>query len=172
MAETDDWVAMASEYRAIAHPARSRGCAPVGARARTRLLLGASEGSVSTAPAALESVDLATTSVRDLNQRLHDAGGEGRSQWQIENPEGAHALAAGLDGELEVEINGHVGYYCAGMNKHATVRVAGNCGVGVAENMMSGTVIVEGSPASPPGRRGAAACWSSRAARPPAAGSR
>jgi glutamate synthase domain-containing protein 3 len=31
------------------------------------------------------------------------------------------------------------------MNKLATVRIRGNCGVGVAENMMSGAVIVEGS---------------------------
>jgi glutamate synthase domain-containing protein 3 len=109
---------------------------------------------VSTAPAALESLDLATTSVRELNQRLHDAGGAGRSQWRIENPEGAHALAAGLDGELEVEIDGHVGYYCAGMNKHATVRVAGNCGVGVAENMMSGLVVVDGDASQSAGATG------------------
>jgi glutamate synthase domain-containing protein 3 len=109
---------------------------------------------VSTAPAALESVDLATTTVRELNQRLHDAGPTGPSHWRVENPEGAHALAAGLDGELEVEIDGHVGYYCAGMNKHATVRVAGNCGVGVAENMMSGRVIVEGSASQSAGATG------------------
>src|SRR5262249_59215889 len=113
----------------------------VGPRARPRLLRAAGEGGVSPAPAALESVDLASMSVRDLNQRLHDAGEEGPSHWRVENPEGAHALAAGLDGELAVEIDGHVGYYCAGMNKRATVRVAGNCGVGVAENMMSGTII-------------------------------
>jgi glutamate synthase domain-containing protein 3 len=31
------------------------------------------------------------------------------------------------------------------MNQRATVRVRGNCGVGVAENMMSGIVIVQGS---------------------------
>jgi methylamine---glutamate N-methyltransferase subunit B len=109
---------------------------------------------VSTAPAALESVDLATTTVRELNQRLHDAGSRDPSHWRVENPEGAHALAAGLDGELEVEIDGHVGYYCAGMNKHATVRVAGNCGVGVAENMMSGRVIVEGSASQSAGATG------------------
>jgi methylamine---glutamate N-methyltransferase subunit B len=110
---------------------------------------------VSTAPAALESVDLATATVRELNQRLHDAGGgAGPTHWRVENPEGAHALAAGLDGELEIEIDGHVGYYCAGMNKHATVRVAGNCGVGVAENMMSGRVIVEGSASQSAGATG------------------
>jgi glutamate synthase domain-containing protein 3 len=109
---------------------------------------------MSAAPATLESVDLASTTVRDLNQRLHDAAGAGRSQWRIENPEGAHAVAAGLDGELEVEIDGHVGYYCAGMNKLATVRVAGNCGVGVAENMMSGLVVVDGDASQSAGATG------------------
>jgi glutamate synthase domain-containing protein 3 len=86
--------------------------------------------------------DLAAESVRECNQRLHE-GEPGRVV--IRNPGGRHAVAVGLDGPWEVEIEGHVGYYCAGMNKHATVRVRGNCGVGVAENMMSGTVIVEGS---------------------------
>ena len=126
----------------------------MGAGARAGVLLAAGEGGVSTTPAALESIDLATTTVRDMNQRLHDAGDASPSRWRIENPEGAHALAAGLDGELEVEIDGHVGYYCAGMNKQATVKVAGNCGVGVAENMMSGTVIVEGSASQSAGATG------------------
>ena len=68
-------------------------------------------------------------------------------------PGGRHAIAVGLDADYEVEIEGHVGYYCAGMNKRATVRVRGNCGVGVAENMMSGPVVVDGWPASPRARR-------------------
>ena len=62
--------------------------------------------------------------LRELNQRLHDARRRAR-RWRVVNPEGAHAVAVGLDAELEVEIDGHVGYYCAGMNKLATVRVAG-----------------------------------------------
>ena len=94
-----------------------------------------------------EVVDLAITPLRDLNQRLHDIAltGEGPRSWRIVNPKGAHAVACGLDAELEVEIDGHVGYYCAGMNKHATVLVRGNASTGIAENMMSGKVIVEGS---------------------------
>ena len=101
----------------------------------------------------LESVDLASTSVRELNQRLHDLD-EGGSQWRVANPNGAHAIAVGLDAEIDVEIDGHVGYYCAGMNKLATVRIAGNCGVGVAENIMSGTVIVEGDASQSAGASG------------------
>ena len=62
----------------------------------------------------------------------------------IAHPSGAHAVAVGIDAEIEVDVDGHVGYYCAGMNKRATVRVHGNAGVGLAENIMSGTVVVDG----------------------------
>jgi glutamate synthase domain-containing protein 3 len=89
------------------------------------------------------SVDLAVESVRSLNQRLHDATEPGRVT--VLNPGGRHAVAVGCMVAHEVEIDGHVGYYCAGMNQRATIRVQGNCGVGVAENMMSGSVIVSGS---------------------------
>ncbi len=96
---------------------------------------------------ATEVVDLAVTPLRELNRRLHEVAREaaGPTRWRIVNPRGAHAVACGLDADLEVEIDGHVGYYCAGMNQHASVRVHGNAGTGVAENMMSGTVVVDGS---------------------------
>jgi methylamine---glutamate N-methyltransferase subunit B len=95
----------------------------------------------------VEVVDLAVTPLRELNQRLHDAAttGAGPRRWRIVNPKGAHAVACGLDADLEVEIDGHVGYYCAGMNKLAGVLVRGNASTGIAENMMSGKVVVEGS---------------------------
>ena len=92
---------------------------------------------------AVRSFDLAVDTVRELNQALHSDISGGRVV--VRNPGGRHAVAVGLDAPYEVVIEGHVGYYCAGMNKLATVRVRGNCGVGVAENMMSGRVVVEGS---------------------------
>lgn len=93
-----------------------------------------------------EVVDLATGPLRDLNARLHAAAADADAPraWRIVNPGGRHNVAVGLDAELDVEIDGHVGYYCAGMNQRATVRVRGNAGVGVAENMMSGRVAVDG----------------------------
>ena len=105
--------------------------------------------------AAVEVVDLAATPLRELNQRLHDlATAPGPTAWRILNPSGAHALACGLDAEIEVEIEGHVGYYCAGMNKRATVRVRGNASTGIAENMMSGLVVVEGNASQSVGATG------------------
>ena len=96
---------------------------------------------------AVEVVDLAVTPLRELNQRLHDlaGGAAGPRHWRVLNPNGAHAIACGIDAEIEVEIEGHAGYYCAGMNKHATVRVHGNASTGLAENIMSGSVVVEGN---------------------------
>lgn len=100
---------------------------------------------MSATPETALTFDLRTGTVRELNQRLHGGEVDVATPVYITHPDGRHAVAVGLDAPYEVEIDGHVGYYCAGMNKHATVRVRGNCGVGVAENMMSGTVIVEGS---------------------------
>jgi len=108
---------------------------------------------MSPAEAVTESVDLAAITVRELNQRLHQLE-PGASSWRVTNPNGAHSIAVGLDSEAEVEIDGHVGYYCAGMNKLATVRVRGNCGPGVAENVMSGKVVVDGDASQAAGASG------------------
>ncbi|MFD1625645.1 protein glxC [Azospirillum griseum] len=90
-------------------------------------------------------IDLATATVRELNQRLHHLTADGDPGiWRVLNPAGGHAIAVGLNAPVTVEIDGHVGYYCAGMNKSASVRINGNAGVGVAENMMSGLVHVRG----------------------------
>ncbi|MGY1636136.1 hypothetical protein ACI78V_05725 [Geodermatophilus sp. SYSU D00742] len=97
-------------------------------------------------PAEPAVVDLSVTSVRELNAALHarDVADKAPS-WRVTHPDGRHSLAVGLDADVDVRIEGHAGYYCAGMNKSATVTVEGNAGVGVAENMMSGTVRVRGN---------------------------
>jgi len=93
-------------------------------------------------------VDLAQSSVRELNQRLHRIGpGDNEHHWQVVNPNGAHAIAVGLTAPVHIEIRGHVGYYCAGMNAVATVVVDGHVGTGLAENIMSGLVRVRGNAA-------------------------
>lgn len=92
----------------------------------------------------VELVDLAEGGLRELNARLHAVDSGSPRAWRIVNPGGRHNVAVGLDAELDVEVDGHVGYYCAGMNQRASVVVRGSAGVGVAENMMSGSVVVHG----------------------------
>ena len=92
-----------------------------------------------------EQIDLAVATARDLNGALHGLPADtNRTLWRVLNPRGQHALAVGVDAPIRVEIAGHAGYYCAGMNGGATVVVEGNAGNGVAENMMAGRVEVRG----------------------------
>ena len=103
----------------------------------------------------LRTCDLSQEDVRTLNQSLHDLTAEtAATHWRVLSPEGAHAIACGLTVPVTVEIDGHVGYYCAGMNKEATVIIYGNAGVGVAENLMSGLVHVQGNASQSAGASG------------------
>ena len=89
--------------------------------------------------------DLSRVPLREVNQFLHrEALNKPQLQVTIENPNGAHAIAVGLNTPVEVTIEGHAGYYAAGMNQLASVTINGSAGTGVAENMMSGKVHVKG----------------------------
>ncbi|MEL7274997.1 MAG: GXGXG domain-containing protein [Pseudomonadota bacterium] len=93
----------------------------------------------------MQTIDLAEVTLRDLNGLLQSQTPDtNQTMWEVLNPRGSHALAVGLDAPIEVSINGSTGYYCGGMNKQAKIIVKGNAGPGVAENMMSGTMVIEG----------------------------
>lgn len=103
----------------------------------------------------MNTIDLAQTGVRELNAQLQGLPEDTNQRiWKVLNPKGAHAIAAGLMVPIEVQIEGHPGYYCAGMNKHATIVVNGHCGNGVAENMMSGEVRIKGNASAAAGATG------------------
>lgn len=103
----------------------------------------------------VETIDLDAAGVRVLNRRLQGREGPvaGR-HFIVTNAKGRHALAAGLTDRVNVRIRGHVGYYCAGMNRLADVTVEGNAGTGVAENLMSGAVRVTGDASQSAGASG------------------
>jgi glutamate synthase domain-containing protein 3 len=89
--------------------------------------------------------DLAAQDLRTLNATLQALGPtSNETYWNILNPRGGHAIAVGVTAPVAIHIDGHVGYYCAGMNDGAAVTITGNAGPGVAENMMSGSVHVLG----------------------------
>ncbi|MFA5949696.1 MAG: GXGXG domain-containing protein [Hyphomicrobium sp.] len=93
----------------------------------------------------MRSFDLSVSPLRELNAALHTIeDGTNETEWEVTNPRGMHAVAVGIDAPISVDIIGPVGYYCAGMNKQATVTVHGSSGPGTAENMMSGKVVIKG----------------------------
>ena len=103
----------------------------------------------------MPTIDLEVTSLRDFNQMLHDLSeGTNDTYFRVLNPRGRHAIAAGVDATVTIEIDGNVGYYCAGMNKRANIVINGSAGVGLAENMMSGRVHVKGDASASAGATG------------------
>ncbi len=104
----------------------------------------------------MPDVDLGATPLRELNASLHRL--QPRHQRaaldRSTTPPASTPSPPGSNAPITVEINGPVGYYCAGMNKLATVLVHGNAGVGVAENMMSGFVHVTGDASQSAGATG------------------
>jgi glutamate synthase domain-containing protein 3 len=95
------------------------------------------------AAADVATFDLAKQSLRELNQFLHHGLGATKKVCVL-NPDGAHNIAAGVNAPVEVDVDGHAGYYAAGMNQLASVLIRGNAGPGVAEGMTSGVVHVKG----------------------------
>src|SRR5258708_27323382 len=87
--------------------------------------------------------DLSKQSLRSLNQFLHHGLGATKKVVVL-NPDGAHNIAAGVNAQVDVEVDGHAGYFAAGMNQLATVLIRGNAGAGRAEGLTSGVVPVEG----------------------------
>ena len=105
--------------------------------------------SVAVAPKIAESepaiFDLAAAPLRELNATLQNLPPDtNETAWTVLNPRGAHAVAVGIMVPVAITIEGHAGYYCAGMNSGAHVTINGNAGTGVAENMISGIVHVRG----------------------------
>lgn len=93
----------------------------------------------------MQTYDLEARSLRELNMMLHAQKDDtNQTAWEIVNAKGSHAIAVGLDAPIEVTIKGSTGYYCGGMNKLATINIHGSAGPGVAENMMSGKVVIDG----------------------------
>ncbi len=93
----------------------------------------------------MQTYDLGAQGLRGLNAALHALKGQtNMTAWEIVNPKGSHAIAAGVDAPIDITVRGSTGYYCGGMNKQATIRIVGSAGPGVAENMMSGAIIIDG----------------------------
>src|SRR5699024_12251053 len=86
-------------------------------------------------------IDLSQSTVRELNAELHAPTSK---SYRVSNSRGLHAVAVGLKDEIDVEIDGDVGYYCAGMHQKGNLTIAGMAGPGVAEYIMSSQVPTTG----------------------------
>jgi glutamate synthase domain-containing protein 3 len=88
----------------------------------------------------MDSDEMTSTEVNAGIKNLMD---EGYGTIVLKNPRGKHSLAVGILSKLNLIIEGSTGYFGLGLIDGPNVRITGRVGWSCAENMMSGTVLIE-----------------------------
>lgn len=82
---------------------------------------------------------------REINAEIKQQIRAGANRIVVRNPGARHNLGVAILQPVTLQLEGSVGYYCAGLIDGATFEVAGGAGWGLAESMMTGLVTVRGS---------------------------
>lgn len=91
--------------------------------------------------ATLDAADLSTRQVNlELRRLLYS---EGITEVTLQNPGAKHSLAVGLLTRCRLTIDGSLGYFGCGLVDGPEIHVTGRVGWSVAENMMSGVVVID-----------------------------
>ena len=88
-------------------------------------------------------VDCEGKTPRHINIAIKSLIAGGETDIRVCHPAAHHNLAVALTVPVHVIFEGSVGYYCGGMGDGPRIEVQGSAGWGLAEGMMSGTVMVE-----------------------------
>lgn len=88
--------------------------------------------------------DGAELSPRQINLELRRlVYTEGIRDVTIENPGAKHSIAVGILTRCRIRINGSLGYFGCGLADGPEIHITGRVGWSVAENMMSGVVVID-----------------------------
>ncbi len=79
----------------------------------------------------------------EVNENIRALMDEGYGTIVLQNPRGMHSLGVGILSKLNLIVEGSTGYFAIGLIDGPNVRVNGRVGWSCAENMMSGTVVIE-----------------------------
>ena len=91
--------------------------------------------------AVIDATDLTTRKINlELKRIIYD---EGVNDVTIENPGSKHSLGVGILKRCTITFEGSPGWYACGLIDGPEVQINGRVGWSVAENMMSGIVVVE-----------------------------
>jgi len=90
------------------------------------------------------SFDAADLSPRQINLELRRlVYGEGIREVVISNPGAKHSIAVGILTRCRIRIDGSLGYFGCGLADGPEIHITGRVGWSVAENMMSGVVVID-----------------------------
>ncbi len=87
--------------------------------------------------------DAADMSNTEVNLQIRSLMSEGVGSITIANPRAKHSLGVGILNRLQLTFDGSLGYFGCGLIDGPNVHVTGRVGWSCAENMMSGTVVID-----------------------------
>ena len=90
-------------------------------------------------------IDCDELSVRQINETIHRAVADGEREVHLQRPGARHNLAVAVLRDVRIVIDGPVGYYCGGMSDGVRLEIHGSAGWGVAECLLSGSVVIDGN---------------------------
>jgi glutamate synthase domain-containing protein 3 len=93
----------------------------------------------------MATVECAGLTARQINEAIRHLVDIGEREILVRDPAARHNLVVAVLRDVKIVLDGPVGYYCGGMGDGARIEIRGSAGWGVAECMMSGTVVVEGN---------------------------
>jgi methylamine---glutamate N-methyltransferase subunit B len=90
------------------------------------------------------SFDAADLTVRETNLELRRlVYDEGVHEVVVENPGAKHSLGVGILARFRIRFAGSLGYFGCGLIDGPEVHITGRVGWSVAENMMSGVIVID-----------------------------
>jgi len=96
------------------------------------------------AAAAAKEIDARKLTTRNLNASIKQLISKGKTNIRILNPDARHNLAVGVVHNCTITFLGSVGYYCSSYCDGVDVKIEGNAGWGLGDNLMSGRIAVHG----------------------------
>ncbi len=88
-------------------------------------------------------IDAEGRDAREVNQEIAAKMHDGYGTITVLNPGAKHSLGVGILNRLKLNFKGSLGYFGCGLNDGPNIHISGRVGWSCAENMMSGTVVIE-----------------------------
>ena len=92
--------------------------------------------------------DAADMEIPAINQKIRGLMEQGNGHIVVKNPSAKHSLGVGILNRLNLDFEGSLGYFGVGLIDGPNVHISGRVGWSCAENMMSGTVVIENNAGS------------------------
>jgi glutamate synthase domain-containing protein 3 len=93
----------------------------------------------------MTAIDCAPLSIRQINETIRRLVDAGEREIVLRNPGARHNLAVAVLADVAITVEGPVGYYAGGMSDGVRLAIRGSAGWGLAECLLSGTVVVDGN---------------------------